>query len=176
MLSPTEPPEPAAVPPPHRLSHSDRQSSIELDVALREVNSPTMKIATGWRRGLFLGLAAFFFGLGVAGVVLPGLPATPFLLLTSYFLLRSSPSLNHKLLQSHLFGPILLDWQQHGGVRFHVKVKAIALVVIMVATSCWFSRNSPAFSTIILICAGVGVTVITFLPQAKTGERPIGHN
>ena len=79
--------------------------------------------------------AAAFFAVGVLGVFLPVLPATPFLLLTSYFLVRSSPRLNAALLRSRFFGPILKDWQVHGGVRRDVKIQAIVIVVIAVAAS-----------------------------------------
>ena len=65
----------------------------------------------GVRKAAYLGLAAFFFGLGATGAILPGLPTTPFLLLTSYFLLRASPKLNERLLNSRMFGSILTDWQ-----------------------------------------------------------------
>lgn len=124
-------------------------------------------VATGLRRLLFLIIASGFFALGVAGAVLPGLPATPFLLLTSYFLLRSSPRLNSKLLQSRFFGPILVDWQKHGGVRPNVKIKAIALMLLTVALSAYLSNYSITLRVISIALAAVGLVVIARLPEAK---------
>lgn len=137
-------------------------------------------IAKGWRRLAYLSLAGVSFVLGVAGAVLPGLPATPFLLLTSYFLIRSSPRLNHKLLQSRFFGPILVDWHVHGGVRLHVKVKAVVVVLLTVAITIYMSGYSGLVTAAISALAAVGIAVICRLPVARderslpTAARPPG--
>jgi uncharacterized membrane protein YbaN (DUF454 family) len=65
-------------------------------------------------RLFFLFLVAVCFLLACVGIVIPGPPTTPFLLLTSYFLVRSFPQLNSRLLKSRFFGPILTDWQVLG--------------------------------------------------------------
>lgn len=118
----------------------------------------------GWKRALFLIAAAFFFVLGVLGAVFPVLPATPFLLLTSYFLLRASPALNERLLNSRFFGPILQDWQERGGIRQDVKAKAIVVVFCAVAASIYFSAASPIIITVVSTAALIGVAVIMRLP------------
>lgn len=115
---------------------------------------------SGWRKLKFLGLAAIFFTLGVLGVLLPGLPVTPFLLLTSYFLFRSSPRLNAKLLRSRLFGPILIDWQIHGGVRAHVRFKSILVVVIAVTLTVLLAGFSRWLTVAVVSLAMVGIAVI----------------
>lgn len=132
------------------------------------------RIVPVWRRLVFLTFAAIFFGLSLLGVLLPGIPATPFLLLTSYFLVRSSPRLNARLLRSPIFGPILLDWQVHGGVRMRVRCKAIAAVVIAVAVSVYITGKSlPATLTVVLL-AMAGVIVILKLPAAKDPDAARG--
>ncbi|MEX0794936.1 MAG: YbaN family protein, partial [Pirellulaceae bacterium] len=78
-----------------------------------------LKLVTGPRRVMYLALAAVFFVLGFLGALLPILPTTPFLLLTSYLLVRSFPALNDKLLHAPLVGEILRDWQVRRGVRPH---------------------------------------------------------
>ena len=129
------------------------------------------QVATGWRRIAYLAAACGFFVLGVAGAILPGLPATPFLLLTSYFLIRSSPRLNQKLLDSRLLGPILVDWQVNGGVRPHVKVKAIAVVMLTVALSVYVSGYSTIFASVVCALAALGITVIWRLPIARDSSH-----
>ena len=124
-----------------------------------------------WRHGLgrilLLLVAGLCFLLGILGAVLPGLPATPFLLLTSYILARSSPRLNAALLRSRFLGPILRDWQVHGGVRKHVKVKAVLMVAMSVAvTSILFGVSLlPVLGT--FVCAAIGIVVILRLPPPK---------
>lgn len=117
------------------------------------------------RKVLYLSAAGFFFVLGVLGVVLPGLPATPLLLLTSYFLVRSSPGLNAALLRSKVFGPILQDWQEKGGVARHIKYQAIGAVVIAVAVSLYFTADSLWFAAAVAIVAAIGVFVVIRLPE-----------
>ena len=112
-------------------------------------------------------LGGLFLILGVLGIVLPGLPTTPFLLLTSYFLVRSSPGLNARLLRSRLFGPILIDWQVHGGIRPHVRLKAIGTVLLAVALTLFLTQSSSAISLGILVAASIGMLVILRLPTAR---------
>ena len=115
-------------------------------------------------------LAGLFFVLGALGAVLPVLPTTPFLLLTSYFLTRSSPRLNRWLLASRFFGPILKDWQQLGGVRPDVKVKAIIIVLLAVSLSLWLTNLSSTFRWSVATVALFGIAVILRLPVAETAE------
>jgi uncharacterized membrane protein YbaN (DUF454 family) len=56
-----------------------------------------------------LGLAAT--GLALAGVVLPLLPATPFLLVAAWAFARSSPRLEGRLRAHARLGPLLAGWE-----------------------------------------------------------------
>ena len=129
--------------------------------------STSTRASFNWRCIVCIGLAGVFFSLALAGVLLPGIPATPFLLLTSYFLVRSSPRLNAALLRSRIFGPILVDWQVHGGVRTHVRLKSIAAVVIAVAITTCVSGYSLAPTLAVVSLAAVGIAVILRLPAAR---------
>lgn len=120
-----------------------------------------------WKKILCMLAAGVFFVVGVLGAILPGLPATPFLLLTSFFLVRSSPRLNAVLLRSRVFGPILVDWQIHGGVRRSVRIKAIVAVAVAVALTIWLSGYSLAATIAVLALASIGITVILKLPAAR---------
>lgn len=133
-------------------------------------SSPT-DVAKGWRRGVMLACAGVSFVLGVLGFLLPVIPATPFLLLTSHLLIRSSPRLNQRLMHSRWFGSILVDWQQNGGVRKHVKVKAIILVVVTVALTIYYSGYSAPFAIAIVGLASVGITVVYRLPVADDASE-----
>ncbi len=128
------------------------------------VDAENAKVAKGWRRVAYLTMAGISFVLGVGGALLPGLPATPFLLLSSYFLIRSSPRLNKKLKQSRVFGPILVDWQDHGGVKGRVKVSAIAAVLLTLAFTIYATKYSATFTCIVVALAVIGIVVICRLP------------
>lgn len=119
------------------------------------------------RRAVFLAGSGLFFLLAVLGILLPVLPTTPFLLLTSYFLVRSSPRLNAALLRSRTFGPILVDWQVHGGVRRDIKIKAIVVVIIAIGITIYVSGYSLLITSVVSILASIGILVIVCLPIAR---------
>jgi len=118
-------------------------------------------------RTVYLALAGLFFVLAVLGAVLPVLPTTPFLLLTSACLVRSSPRLNEKLRRSPLFGPLLRDWEQHRGVRLHVKVTAVALIVLVVGWSLLFRDLPLALEVLLCALAAIGAFVVLRLPTVR---------
>ena len=123
-----------------------------------------------WIRVAYFMLAGVFFVAGVLGALLPVLPATPFLLLASYFLSKSSPRLNRALLRSRLFGPILRDWQELGGIRRSVRIKAIVAVVLAVAVTLFVSELSAAAMLAVVILALVGIVVVLRLPSAVEND------
>ncbi len=119
------------------------------------------------KRYLQLAAAGLFLFLGMLGIVLPILPTTPFLLLASYLLARSSPRLNAILLNSRMFGPILRDWQERGGVQQHVRVKAITVVLIAVVTTIVVSDYEAVRSIAVTALAIIGIAVVLKLPAAS---------
>src|SRR3546814_19447699 len=61
-------------------------------------------------------LAYASLGLGLVGVVVPGLPTVPFVLLSAYAAARGSERLHRWLLAHRVFGPMIVDWQAHGAL------------------------------------------------------------
>lgn len=127
-------------------------------------NLVEIESTSAWRRTAYLIFAGLFFVLAVVGILLPGLPTTPFLLLTSYFLIRSSPRLNQRLLNSKWFGPILSDWQHKGGVRKAVKHRTLALIAIAIPISIRVAPVVPLLKLTIGLLALIGVVVVLRLP------------
>lgn len=128
---------------------------------LDEQSVPTV---TGLKKVIYLILAGFFFLLGALGIALPVLPTTPFLLLTSFFLIRTSPRLNRALLRSPVLGQVLKEWQQDGGVRLSVKIQAITIVVLIIAATLIFSPLSVLLKTILVVLSCIGILVVIRLP------------
>ena len=114
------------------------------------MSEPVSKLASNrLGRALWLVLAWVSLALGVIGIVLPGLPTTPFVLLAAFAAARGSLRL-HKRLHSHpRFGPMLRDWERDGAV----------------------SRRAKWFATITMLLSGVIMWV--FSPRwwmAATGS------
>ncbi|MBR0073305.1 MAG: YbaN family protein [Bacteroidales bacterium] len=107
-------------------------------------------------------------GLGALGVVVPGLPTTPFLLLASWLFYRSSPLLQEWLLQSWL-GTYIRSYHRHGGMTAPQKAGAVGIMVAMVLLSTFVFIPVGSVARIIVPIAGaVGVlTVIFAVPNGK---------
>ncbi|MSR52529.1 MAG: DUF454 domain-containing protein [Gemmataceae bacterium] len=118
----------------------------------------------GWRRIGLVTLGLILVGLGYLGVLLPGLPTTPFLLGASYCFYRSSPRLHRWLRCSPVFGRILHDWEVHRGIRKPVKIFAVCMVATVVTCSITFS-SLPVWLKVTIGClAALGITVILWVP------------
>lgn len=74
-------------------------------------------------------LAYTSLGLAVAGIVLPLLPTTPFVLLAAWSAGRGSPEFQRWLQRHHLFGPIIENWQTHRAVPLKAKWLATAMLI-----------------------------------------------
>ena len=131
--------------------------------------APLQVHSVGPVRPLYLLLAALLFALAVLGAFLPVLPTTPFLLLTSWCLLRSSPTLHAKLRRSPLFGPLIADWERHHGVRMHVKISALGMLAIAVAASLYFGELATWLAALLIVLALIGATVILRLKTVRDG-------
>src|SRR5687767_8169589 len=122
------------------------------------------RVFHGLRGVLYVALGCVFVGLGVLGAVLPVLPTTPFLLVASFFFIRSSPRLHDWLLRSPLFGRFLQDWHLRRGVQPRVKIGAAAVVLATVTASiAWGSLSAPAL-VLLLALAAIGLAVVFLLP------------
>jgi uncharacterized protein len=126
-------------------------------------------VRTGWRRVAFVTLGLLLVGLAYLGVLLPGLPATPFLLAASYCFVRSSPRLHRWLRKSPVFGRLIHDWEVHRGIRKPVKVFAVCFVIVVVTASVAFSGLPWWAKGAVVGLAAIGVTVILCLPTIGRG-------
>ena len=73
-------------------------------------------------------LAWASLALGMIGVVVPGLPTVPFVLLSAYAAARGSERLHRWLLAHPRFGPMIQDWQAHGAVSRRAKWMAVTMM------------------------------------------------
>lgn len=80
-----------------------------------------------------VGLVAL--ALAAAGIVLPLLPTTPFLLVAAYAFARSSERLHDWLVTHRLFGPLIRDWRERGVISRRAKQAAIGSMGVVFAIS-----------------------------------------
>ncbi len=105
--------------------------------------------------------------LGIIGVVVPGLPTTPFVLLASWCFYKSSPRLQAWLLQSFL-GKYIRDYKEKGGLTTRKRVYIIALMATMVSMSIIFFIPNTTVDIIVGVAGLIGCIVVGFVvPKAK---------
>ena len=102
-------------------------------------------------------LAYASLGLGLLGVLLPGLPTVPFILLAAWAAMRGSPRLHAWLLAHRSFGPMIRNWQDHGAITRRSKVLAIgtmalaAVVLYFFAPPPWVGWTATGIMAIVAI-------------------------
>lgn len=107
------------------------------------------------RRGLWIALAYAALGLGLLGVVLPGLPTTPFVLVAAWAAARGSRRLHVWLLAHRLFGPMVRDWQARGAVSRPAKRAALAtmglcaVLLLLVVPAPWLAALGIACMVVV---------------------------
>lgn len=142
----------------------DRANPLPMDSASPFSESATKAI----KRGLFMLLAVLSLVLAVAGVVLPLLPCTPFLLLGSFFLFRASPSLHTRFLKIRWIGSALSHWQKSRAVTPTTKWQACLAIAISVLATLLLTPPAPWVLCVMLCGSGAGLFVIWRLPSVRT--------
>lgn len=118
-----------------------------------------------WERALWVVGGLVFVAVGAVGVVVPGLPTTPMLLLAAACFARSSPRLYHWLLTNRTFGPLIADYRAGRGVSRRVKASALSMMGLFVAFALLVPlRGRPAPSLAVALAALVGAAYVLRLP------------
>lgn len=105
--------------------------------------------------------------LGIIGVVLPGLPTTPFILLTATCYAKASPRLHQWLLNHRWFGPLLRDWERDRSLTRGTKAFAIGSMVVMVSLAVWRFQGRLPLQAILLLAGAIGAVVVLRIPTRK---------
>ena len=117
--------------------------------------------------GVALNPAKIFFNiagtvcvaLGVAGIVLPLLPATPFFLLASACYFRGSDRLHAWLINHPYMGPYIRNFRDHRGMPRRAKVYTLVLLWLSIGFSIWMVGFLP-IRIMLVVIATVATTVI----------------
>lgn len=120
------------------------------------------------KRILFATGGSFSLVLAVLGVFVPGMPCTPFALLSAALFAKSSEKLYNRLLNNRILGPRIKNYQRRQGISKGGKVKVIILMATMMLISSFLIINVPAIRIVILLSGLVGAVVVWFfVPEGK---------
>jgi hypothetical protein len=110
--------------------------------------------------------------LGVAGLFLPLLPTTPFVLLAAACYARASPRFYNALLNHRTLGPLVVEWRRHRSIPYRTKLYAIALMTLTLGTSIVVFIENP-YGQAALAALGVGLALWLYrVPSRDAPARP----
>jgi uncharacterized membrane protein YbaN (DUF454 family) len=115
-------------------------------------------------RAVYLLIGLLFVGVGAVGVVLPGLPTTPFLLISLWAFARSSPRFHNWLYNHRYFGPGLRRFSEHRVIPLKVKLTSLAFMVAAVSASLLTGQALAATAVLGATCA-IGSAYIWSCPS-----------
>ena len=122
----------------------------------------------GTKNYLYASLGLLCVGLGALGVLLPGLPTTPFILLAAYLFSRSNPRLYRWLITNEYFGKHVEEYLKNPSIPLKVKVLAISMMLLMVGYSALVLIDIIALKLLVLGLGIVGVWYVGFhIPTKK---------
>ena len=105
--------------------------------------------------------------LGSVGIITPGLPTTPFILLASWLFVKSNTKL-YNYLRNSFYGKYIRKYEEQKGMSRNSKIQAISIMSLMISISIIFLISETTPKIITIIAGLIGVFVVWFLvPNAK---------
>ena len=127
----------------------------------KEASNPIIK-------ALWVIAGSVFVVLGAFGVILPGLPTTPFLILAAACYIRSSQRLYDWLIANKTFGPYLRDYREGKGIPKRAKKIALIMMTIFVGYAVLFALDDLFVRIVVLILGMIGFFYVAYrIPSAK---------
>ena len=120
-------------------------------------------------RVVFLALGTLFVALGIAGIFLPVLPTTPFMLLAATCYARASTRFYNWLLNNRMFGPTILEWRRYRSIPYRVKWTAIVLMGVTLSISIVYFVPWPELQVALAI---FGILLGTYLYNIPSRDQP----
>jgi len=115
------------------------------------------------RKYLLYCIGLVFVGVGIAGYVLPGLPGTIFLILAAGCFLRSNERMYVWVTEHRLFGKLVKNYMETGGMPKRAKVISVTCVWVFSSISL-FSPYNWIFKILVLGLAVIGTWFILSRP------------
>lgn len=120
------------------------------------------------RQWLLVTAGVLCVALAIAGVLLPILPTTPFLLLAAACFARSSDRLYDWLTTHRWLGPYIRNYREHHAVTVRAKVLALTLLWSTIGLAAWRATNSGLVRAALLVVAtAVSVHLISLRTLTK---------
>ena len=108
-----------------------------------------------WRL-LLLAIGVCSLALGIAGIFLPVLPTTPFVLLAAACAAKASPRFHRWLHQHATFGPIVRNWEHNRAIPRQAKWLSSGMMATSVLLLLWRLPQYPwLIAAVAVVCLSV---------------------
>ena len=118
-------------------------------------------------------LAYASLGVGIIGIFLPVLPTTVFVLIAAYAASRGSRRLHDYLLQHAVFGPMILQWHQHGAAsrasKWAASFSMLFCAAVILVTMHWAGTHHWWMAALPIACMAA---VLAWLWRRPEPTRP----
>lgn len=113
------------------------------------------------RKGLFFMLGTACLVLAYLGIILPGFPGTPFILLTAFFYLRSSERMFGWLMRRKLFAKMIGEFEKNPHLPLRLKIYVLIPFWISIPVAeLFFVKGIYAHLAVIAILLVVTIFVL----------------
>lgn len=126
------------------------------------------KESSGYLRPLFFAAGCVCVAIGIAGIMLPLLPGTVFLIIAAACFARSSRRLENWLINHPKLGPQVIAWRKTGAIATRVKYVAIGSMAVSYGIV-WFSGAPP----IARIISGAALLACAWFVASRPVPPPI---
>jgi len=118
-----------------------------------------------WFWGILGGLCLV---IGLAALVVPLLPTSPFLLLAAACWMRASPRWEAWLVHHRWLGAPIRDWRAGRGVRVGVKWTVVALTATGMGLALWrLPPGADVMRAVVVACGCVTAWIVLSLPSRQ---------
>lgn len=120
------------------------------------------------KRYLYITLGLITLGLGLLGIVTPGLPTTPFILLTGVLFAKGSPRLHQWLLDNKLTGPYIKKVNEGFSTRgLLISLSIMWLMIILTMLIVFKNNETMQYIMFGLGCIGTISQIVVLRKKKK---------
>lgn len=124
------------------------------------------------RRLLFILGGIISLLLGIIGIFVPGLPTTPFVLLSSWLFYKSSKRL-HDWLHRSWMGNYIRRYEEHRGMSKGAKLFSILCMWVMISISAFLLLENLKIRILLIVLGVIGTCCVSFIvPSANKQKKP----
>lgn len=120
------------------------------------------------RKTIYVTIGFVSLALGILGIFIPGLPTTPFLLLTSWLFYKGSRRMHDALHRSRWLGKYIRRYESKQGVSLGSKLISVACMWAMISISAFYAFENWHVRILLFVLGIIGtVSIFIMVPTCR---------